>query len=42
MNFHDVDFVETRGALGPSKSGVGRLDFVGLKLSGSNAMLLVL
>ena len=32
MNFHDFDFVEAPGALGPSKSGVERLDFVGQKI----------
>ena len=42
MDFHDLDFVEAPGAPGPSKSGVGCLDLFGLKVSCSNAMVLVL
>ena len=41
MEFHDLHFVEAPAAPGPSKSGVGCLDFVGLKVSSSNAMFLV-
>ena len=36
MDFHDLDFVGAPAALGPSKSGVGCLDFVGQKISCSN------
>ena len=42
LDFHDLDFVEAPGAPDPRKSGFGCLDFVGLKVSCSNAMLLVL
>ena len=42
MNLHDLDFVEALGAPGPSKSEVESLDFVGQKVSCSNAMFLVL
>ena len=42
MDFHDLDFVEALGAPGPSKSGVECLDFVGLEVSCSDAMFLVL
>ena len=43
VDFHDLDFVEAPGALGPSKNGNGveRLDFVGQKVPCSNAMFLV-
>ena len=33
VDFHDLDFVEAPGAPGPNKSGVGCLDFEGLKVS---------
>ena len=36
VNLNDLDFVGAPGALCPSKSGVGCLDFVGLKCSCSN------
>ena len=42
VNLNYLDFVGAPGALCPSKSGVGCLDFVGLKCSCSNAMFLVL
>jgi hypothetical protein len=45
VDFHDLDFVEAPDAQVPAKvckSGVGCLDFVGLKVSCSNAMFLVL
>ena len=42
VNLNDLDFVGAPGALCPSKSGVGCLDFVGLNFSCSNAMFLVL
>ena len=35
--FRQLDFVKTPGALGPRKTGVGCLDFVGLTCSCSNA-----
>ena len=40
MDFHDLDFVEPLGATGRSKTEVGGLEFVGLKVSCSNAMFL--
>ena len=33
VDFYDLDFVEAPAAPGPSKSGVGCLDFVGLRVS---------
>ena len=42
VDFHDLDFVAAWGAPGPNKSGVGCLDFVGLAVSCSNALFLVL
>ena len=42
MDFHDLDFVEAPGALGPSKSGVECLEFVSQKISCSSAMFLIL
>lgn len=38
---YDFDFVGVSGVLGPSKRGVGCLDFLGLKFSYPNAMFLV-